>query len=165
MKKIILISMLLCSFLSTAQLQFDYLGGMPVNANVDGCFYIDLNTDNTNTGENDVKFVHGNGEIYFEGIYADSARMPATSPRAVNGKFMWADCHETENVYNRSRVYIISDVYHLPIGSHVLYFRYRGMYNFIVVRVDDSENISIRGWRFNMQPDIFECFELHLPIK
>lgn len=164
MKKIILLTSFLCSFLSNAQLQFDYLGGMPVNSNVNGCFYIDLNTDNTNTGENDVKFVHGNGEIYFEGIYADSARMPATSPRAINGKFMWQDCSETNSVYNKSRVYVISDVQSLSQGSHVLYFTYRSMYNYIVLRVDGSM-IHIRGWRFNLQPEIFECFELPLPIK
>lgn len=44
MKTMITVLVLFLTTLAVnAQTQFDYLGGMPVNSNVEGCFFMDLN--------------------------------------------------------------------------------------------------------------------------
>jgi hypothetical protein len=156
---IMVLALFLTALTVNAQTQFDYLGGMPINSNITGCFYIDLNTGNTNVGINDVKFVHGNGEIYFEGIYADSAKMTGTTPTIRLGKSMWNDCNPPTNVFDKSRVYVMTTLSRLSEGSHVLPFKYNDLCNYIVLRVEGSM-IYIRGWKFNIDPQLYECYRL-----
>ncbi len=160
MKKIIFLLSITSTLFSKAQTQFDYMGGIEVWANMTGCFYIDLNTGNTNTGENDIKFVHGNGEIYFDAVAGDSLRLPTLVPPALVGRKLWADCNVYQNNFNLNRVYILSANRNLSIGSHVLPFKYNDLYNYIVINVEDNMHISIRGWVFNIPQELYECYIL-----
>lgn len=150
---ITVLTLFLTALFSNAQTQFDYLGAMPVNANITGCFFMDLNTFNTNTGENDVKLAHGNGSIYFASIYSDSAFMPS------NNDGFWLDC-SGEMSFNSERAYIIKDGITLTKGSHVLPFTHSNKIHYLVIEVISNELILIRGWVFNIDPDEFECYEL-----
>lgn len=157
MKKLFFLAFLL-AFSANSQTQFDYLGGLELNPNSTGCFYIDLNTGNTNTGENDVKFVHGNGEIYFDAVYGDSLIMPAPQ-RSLNGKRIWNECNKSTNVYLYSKAYILTDFNRLSEGSHVLPFKWGNLYNYIVLKVENGR-FFIRGWVFNIPEPLFECYQL-----
>ena len=160
MRNLLLVSTLFLSILSFGQTQFDFIGGLPVSANTTGCFYIDLNTFGENTGVNDVKFVHGNGEIYFDAVAGDSLRLPAKFQYVFNGmKFEWADCDVSANLFNKNRVYLMHGQNSIPLGTHVLPFKYNNLYNYIVLNVEDGA-IKIMGWVFNIPHEEFDCYNI-----
>lgn len=159
MKKLLLILTVLLSIYCSSQTQFDYLGGLPVDANSTGCFYIDLNTGNTGLGINDVKFVHGSGEIYFDAVAGDSLRLPPIPNRNINGKKLWQECSDS-NYFTVNKVYVISSTNSISYGNHVLPFKYNNLYNYIVVNVDHGGIMKIRGWVFNIPEELFECYLL-----
>lgn len=142
-----------------AQTQFDYLGGLGISSNVTGCFYIDLNTNNTNLGINDVVLVHGSGEIYFDDVIGDSMRAPFKSMKYTSSKRIWADCDEATNNFTEGRIYIIRDLQSVTPGSHVLPFKYNDLYNYLVLRVT-TDSVYVRGWVFNITHENWECYNL-----
>lgn len=164
MKKFItVLTLFLTTLFSNGQTQFDYLGGMPVNANITGCFYIDLNTGNTGLGLNDVKLVHGNGEIYFDALYADSILTP--SVLVIDSIPFWEDCFDF-NYYQYQRVWIVKGSDNIGLGNHVLPFEYSGLRHYLVVNLITPDSLVIRGWAFNLDKDDFTCFDLNtLSVK
>ena len=157
LKLLSVVVLLSISFLqTTAQTQFDYLGGLGMSANGTGCFFIDLNTGNTNLGINDVKFVHTGGEIYFDAVAGDSLRLPYRTTRL--GYKLWQDCGTT-NAFTENRVYVIKGIQNIGVGSHVLPFKYNNLYNYIVLRVT-PDSVYIRGWVFNIPENLYECYQL-----
>lgn len=142
-----------------AQTQFDYFGGIGISANSTGCLYIDVDTYISPLGINDVVLVHGNGEIYFDDVIGDSMRAPARSMKYTNNKKLWADCNVSTNNFSEERVYILRDLQNVTPGSHVLPFKYKDFYNYLVLRVT-TDSVIVRGWVFHIVPEDWECYDL-----
>lgn len=152
-----IITLLLATTLAitaSAQTQFDYLGGLPIYSNVEGCFFIDLNTDSSGVGENDLKIVHTDSTIYFESVDSELAYMP--SYESESKKDLWSDC-STGQSYNSNRAYIINKTETIGLGTHILPFTHSGYHHYIVINVVSITEIRIRGWVFNITSDNFDC--------
>lgn len=164
MKRLTMVlTLILTAFISNCQTQFDYIGGIPIDANSTGCFYIDLNTGNTGLGDNDVKIVHGGGEIYFDALYSDSVLIP--SVLVIDSVPFWEDCFDF-NYFQYERAWIVKGLDNIGLGNHVLPFEHSGLRHYLVVNLVSPDSLIIRGWVFNMYKDDFMCFDLNtLSVK
>ncbi len=142
-----------------SQLQWDYLGGFPVemDSQIDACIYLDFEQN----GSNEVKIVHGiNGGCYF----TTDTDIPIYAPtHNINSKTeFWSDCDISDtSCWVSDTAYIRKNGEQLSVGSHVLPFKYGDKFGYFVLKLDaGSDTLKIRGYVFQIDPKDFECYQL-----
>lgn len=161
MKKLLtVLTLALTVFSSYSQLQWDYLGGIPIEMNspIASCFY--FNFDSDLLGSNEIKIVHGeNSGCYMTSTSNIPVYMPANR---VNGVDMWSDCNDGNFFnWNSDTAYISKGNVRLAKGNHVLPFKYNEKIGYFVIKITEgSDSLKVRGYLFNIQMRNFECYEL-----
>ena len=165
-KQILILALSLLSVTAVkSQTQFDYIGGITIvmNSTVDACFF--FNFDGDPTGTNELKIVHGlNAGCYL----ASATGTPIYAPtHNVNGVDLWSDCdHNTFFNWPSDTALIMKGSTRLTQGSHVLPFKYNDKIGYFVLKLTTgSDTLKVRGYKFNIAPRDFECYQLIPPIN
>lgn len=164
MKKLLtVLTLALTAFGSYSQLQWDYLGGIPIEMNspIASCFY--FNFDSDLLGSNEIKIVHGkNSGCYITSTTSTPVYMPTNR---VSGVDMWSDCNNNNFFnWNSDTAYISKGNARLAKGNHVLPFKYNEKIGYFVIKITEgSDTLKVRGYKFNINPRDFECYKLIEP--
>jgi hypothetical protein len=161
MKKILFLFAVVTALTSNSQIQWDYLGGLPINmhSTVDACMFFDFEQN----GSNEVKIVHGDDA----GCYMTSCTgIPIYAPtHNINGVDLWSDC-DHNNFFNwpSDTAWILKGNTRLTSGSHVLPFKYDGKVGYFVLKITSgSDTLKVRGYKFQIPTRDFECYDLVPP--